>query len=232
MKNDVVSSVRFTAEQDSIRYDASPPNSSELEEEFICYDSSPTNSSELEREFIWYDANQDSYITFNPESQCSLCANKDLARNPESQCSLCPNVYGKNSSHSIVAKCALSTEDSFEQGKILANTRSILLLLNDADNIKCSRSNVKYVTQVKKHFITILINFLAEDTCVDLFGFIDLGNGICNFFEICYEYSVETCYSWSVQTSYYAFWSVLGNLKDYSVETCYSWSVQTSYYNL
>ena len=79
-----------------------------------------------------------------------MCANKDLARNPESQCSLCPNVYGKNSSHSIVAKCALSTEDSFEQGKILANTRSILLLLNDADNIKCSRSNVKYVTQVKK----------------------------------------------------------------------------------
>ena len=79
-----------------------------------------------------------------------MCANKDLARNPESQCSLCPNVYGKNSSHSIVAKCALSTEDSFEQGKILANTRSILLLLNDADNIKCSRSNVKHVTQVKK----------------------------------------------------------------------------------
>ena len=79
-----------------------------------------------------------------------MCANKDLARNPESQCSLCPNVYGKNSSHSIVAKWALSTEDSFEQGKILANTRSILLLLNDADNIKCSRSNVKYVTQVKK----------------------------------------------------------------------------------
>ena len=111
-----------------------------------------------------------------------MCANKDWARNPESQCSLCPNVYGKNSSHSIVAKWALSTEDSFEQGKILANTRSILLLLNDADNIKCSRSNVKYVTQVKKHFITILINFLAEDTCVDLFGFIDLGNGTCNFF--------------------------------------------------
>ena len=64
MKNDVVSSVRFTAEQDSIRYDASPPNSSELKEEFICYD-----------------ANLDSYISPNPESyQCSLCPSKYWVR--------------------------------------------------------------------------------------------------------------------------------------------------------
>ena len=67
---------------------------------------------ELEREFIWYDANQDSYITFNPESQCSLCANKDWARNPESHCSMCLNVYEKNLSHSMVAKWALSAEDN------------------------------------------------------------------------------------------------------------------------
>ena len=43
---------------------------------------------------------------------------------------------------------SMSAEVNLEQGKILANITSILLLLNDADNIKCSRSNVKYVTQV------------------------------------------------------------------------------------
>ena len=115
--------------EDSIRYDASPPNSSELKEEFICYD-----------------ANLDSYISPNPESQCSLCPNK-YGQNYQLLCMLEMSI---KRIHCMVAKWALSAEDNFEQGKILANTTSILLLLNDADDIEYSRSNVNYVTQVKK----------------------------------------------------------------------------------
>ena len=53
----------------------------------------------------------------------------------------------------MVAEWALLAADNLEHGKVVANTTFMLLLLlalNDADNIKCSRSNVKYVIQVKK----------------------------------------------------------------------------------
>ena len=86
MKNDVVSSVQFTAEQDSIRYDANPPNSSPLKEEFICND-----AIYAEQDSIHYDVILDLYNSPNPESQCSLCPIKYLARNPESYFKLQPS---------------------------------------------------------------------------------------------------------------------------------------------
>ena len=143
MINDVVSPALL-----QIQYNTSFSNEvKQLPEDSIRYDTSPPNSSELKEE-IRYDANLDSSISPNPESQCSLCPNK-YGQNYQLLCMLEMSIK-KNSAHSMVAKWALSAEDNLEQGKILANTTSILLLLNDADNIKCSRSNVKYVTQVKK----------------------------------------------------------------------------------
>ena len=63
------------------------------------------------------------------------------------------HVYKKKLAHNMVAKWALLAADNLEHGKFVANTTFMLLLLlalNDADNIKCSRSNGKYVIQVKK----------------------------------------------------------------------------------
>ena len=71
--------------------------------------------------------------------QCSLCPNKYWARLSITE--HVRNVHKKNLAHNMVAKWALSTAYNLEQGKVLANTTSILLLplpLNDAF-IKCSR---------------------------------------------------------------------------------------------
>ena len=76
----------WAAEQDSIRYDANPPNSSPLKEEFICNDAIYS-----EQDSIHYDVNLDLYNSPNPESQCSLCPIKYLARNPESYFKLQPS---------------------------------------------------------------------------------------------------------------------------------------------
>ena len=84
-------------------------------------------------------------------NQCSLCTNKYWARLSITE--HVRNVYKKNLAHNMVAKWALLAADNLEHGKVVANTTFMLLLLlalNDADNIKCSRSNVKYVNQVKK----------------------------------------------------------------------------------